>query len=196
MENELIKKQGWCGVSAVFRAERSSNSAEITAGMEEGDCGGETCLYQSFVSNLTGTQVFNRMWSQPHRTGWGSREQCQGCEGSEGMEPGLTTPALPLYLALGFLHCRCSIPQLSASSWTAIMPERIAQPWVWIYFWNLQEQREEQCPSLIFSLVCWGLPLLVMGSVIPQRQADLYTRYVQDKVGPHQLKRPDVIVFL
>lgn len=96
MENELIKKQGQCGVSVVFRAERSSNSREISAGMEEGDCGGETCLYQMFVSNLTGTQVFNRMWTQPHRTGSGSREQCQGCEGSEGREPGLTAPALPL----------------------------------------------------------------------------------------------------
>lgn len=44
-ENELIRKQGWSGVSAVFRAERSSDPAEITAGMKEGDCGGETCLH-------------------------------------------------------------------------------------------------------------------------------------------------------
>ncbi|KAM6387781.1 uncharacterized protein J5M81_008159 [Pluvialis apricaria] len=40
MENELIRKQGWSGGSAVFRAERSSDPAEITAGMEEGDSGG------------------------------------------------------------------------------------------------------------------------------------------------------------
>lgn len=37
---------------------------------------------------------------------------------------------------------------------------------------------------------------MVVGSVIPQRQANLYTRYVQDKLGARQLKRPDVIVLL
>lgn len=36
-ENELIRKQKWSGVSVVFRAERSSDPAEVTAGMEEGD---------------------------------------------------------------------------------------------------------------------------------------------------------------
>lgn len=68
---------------AVFRAERSSKPAEITAGMEEGYCGCETCLYWSFVSSFTGTQVFSRIWSQLHSTGCGCRDQHQGYEGSE-----------------------------------------------------------------------------------------------------------------
>lgn len=68
-ENELIRKQGGSGVSAEFRTEKSSKPAEITAGMEEGDCGTATCLDQGLVNNST-ARVFNRMWSQPQGRLW------------------------------------------------------------------------------------------------------------------------------
>lgn len=194
MENELMEKQGWRGLSAVLRAERSSDPAEITAGMEEGDWGGETCLYQSSVSNFTDIQVFNRLWSQAHRDRlwvqgaaaglWGSRvsQHLRGC-------------SLP---GSWFLALQLQYPQLAASSWAAARPERVVLPWAWFYFFSLDYAGIErgQCPSLALSQVCWGLPLLVTGSVIPQGQADLYTRYTEDKLGAHQLRRPDVIVFL
>lgn len=38
MENKLISKQGGSGVSAELRADRSSEPAEIAAGLEEAAC--------------------------------------------------------------------------------------------------------------------------------------------------------------
>lgn len=139
MENELIRKQGWSGVSGVSRAERSSDPAQIAAGTQEGDCGGETSLYWSSVSNFTGTQVFNRMWSQALRTGWGCRERRQGCEGSEWRQPGLT-PAPGSRSA--WLLVSCIAAAVSFSCQQAPGPQlclkRIVQPWVWIYFFSLE----------------------------------------------------------
>lgn len=122
------------------------------------------------------------------RTGWGAGNRVRAVRALQG---GCTEPAA-FHQALHFLHCCCSVPQLSTSSWAAAVPERTVQPQVWIYFspQNLQEER-----ALNSFLVCWGLSFLPVGSVIPQRWADLYTRYVQDKLGPRQWKRPDVCSF-
>lgn len=107
MENKLIRKQGGSGVFAQFKAARSSEPAEITAGVEEGSCGSVTCSGQGLANNST-AQAFNRMWNQPQDR-LGCRKSCQGCQGSEGREGGCTIPAA-FYQALHFLPCCCSIP--------------------------------------------------------------------------------------
>lgn len=123
MENQLIRKQGGSGISAEFRAERSSEPVEITAGVEGGDCEAVTCLDQVLVSNST-TRAFNTMWSQAQdRLGAGKHVRAVkgGSVGAQHLQ--LSTRH--------FISCiAAAVFQLSESPWAAAVPHRIVQPQV------------------------------------------------------------------